>query len=116
MLLRRLRHNRLVVAIVASVLVAIPLGIFLVPNRLFPDFRVPNDPLSRGGDNKLKQATEAARRGDHDLALKLLDSVLQDDPTDNVALFGRSCVRFAKEEYDQAIDDLSRAIELRPHQ
>jgi tetratricopeptide (TPR) repeat protein len=122
MLLRRLRQNHVVVSIVASVLVAIPLGILLVPNRLFPDFHIPNDRLSRGGDNggtqstaaMLNEATAAMLRGDYDQAIRLYDAILHDDPDNDVALLGRGFAHSETRDHDRAIVDLSRAIELQP--
>src|SRR5712691_8501730 len=71
-------------------------------------------PLALADKAARKQALVAVRNGNYDQAIKLLDSVLKTNPDDTLALFGRGTAQTGKKDYDRAIVDFSRAIELQP--
>ncbi|WP_428604378.1 tetratricopeptide repeat protein [Sedimenticola sp.] len=65
-------------------------------------------------DKLMQQALEARRWGDYDKALGLLDRMIEMDPQYAEAWNQRATIHFLRDEYEPALADVARTLQLEP--
>lgn len=77
-------------------------------------FAVPTIESEPSDDGRLKLAQAHMRKGEHQKVIELLSQSLQDDKDNFVALMNRGNAYTALRKYDEALQDLDRAVRLKP--
>jgi lipoprotein NlpI len=63
----------------------------------------------------LRQATEAAQRGEHDRSIRLFTQVIESSPSDNIAWYLRGRENFRAGKISESVADFDKYVELEPN-